>query len=210
MKYLFTSLLIVSLAFSAKAQFKFGIQAGPNLSSIAALDKTTDEKTDKSPRFSFQIGVLAAYELSPKFTVDLGVNYSKQGTEWHDAEQNTIKLNYLKLPIMFNYPFALGTGQMKVGTGFYYAWALSGKRISNGVEEDLVFDSSPYSIFDKSDLGINFRSTYELANGINFALDYQLGLKNIASEQFKDTFGFKNRVVSLSLGYMIKTGKAKQ
>lgn len=210
MKYLFTSLLIVSLAFSAKAQFKFGIQAGPNLSSIAALDKTTDEKTDKSPRFSFQIGVLAAYELSPKFTVDLGVNYSKQGTEWHDAEQNNVHINYLKFPLTVNYPFNIGANQIKLGTGFYYAWALSGKSIKSNTEDDLIFDSSPYSIFRRADMGLNFGSSYELANGIRFALTYQLGLTNIASKQFEDALALKNRMVSLSLGYMIKTGKAKQ
>ncbi len=198
------------LAFNAHSQLKLGVQAGPNFSSISALEKSSDLKTDKSSQTSYQTALLAEYKAMPELAIELGVQYSRQGTKWNDAEQNAIKLNYLKFPLTVSYPFILGGGQMKIGTGGYYASALSGVNSKAGQEEELVFDSSPYSMFRRPDLGIIFKTAYELANGLSLAMDYQLGLKNIASEQLSDSFEFKNRAFSISLGYYLKLNKSKQ
>lgn len=198
------------LAFNAHSQLKLGVQAGPNFSSISSLDKVSNLKTDKSSQTSYQTTLLAEYKAMPELAIELGVQFSRQGTKWHDAEQNTIRLNYLKFPLTLSYPFTLGKRQMKVGTGGYYATALSGVRINAGQKEDLVFDSSPYSMFKRPDLGILFKTAYELSNGLSLAMDYQLGLKDIASEQIKDSFQFKTRTFSISLGYYLKFNKSKQ
>lgn len=197
------------LAFNAHSQLKLGVQAGPNISSISALEKASDLKTDKSSQTSYQTSLLVEYQAIPELAIELGVQYSRQGTKWNDAEQNTLKINYLKIPLTLNYPISLGTGEVKVGTGMYYATALSGKRIKAGLEENLVFDSSPYSMFGKADLGLSFQTAYELQNGIRLAVDYQLGLKNIASDAIKEAYVFKNRTFSVGLGYYLKLKKSK-
>ncbi len=198
------------LASNAYSQLKIGVQAGPNFSSISAVEKVSDLKTDKSSQTSYQTTLLAEYKAMPELAIELGVQYSRQGTKWHDAEQNTIKLNYLKFPLTLSYPFTLGNGQMKVGTGGYYATALSGFRINAGQKVELVFDSSQYSMFKRADLGIIFKTAYEFSNGLSLAMDYQMGLKNIASEQMSDFFNFKNRAFSISLGYYLKLNKTRQ
>ena len=68
------------LAFNAHSQLKLGVQAGPNISSISALEKASDLKTDKSSQTSYQTSLLVEYQAIPELAIELGVQYSRQGT----------------------------------------------------------------------------------------------------------------------------------
>jgi hypothetical protein len=225
MKKLMLSLtLVAGLGLVAAAQtnaLKFGIKAGvnfPNLQ-ISGEELEEEELDGLKANTSFYFGATVEIPVSKTFSVQSGLSYIGKGakvdynmTEGANSFSFTSKINlmYLELPVNALFKFDAGQGNVFVGGGVYYGYALSGNTKTettltlNGQTEkdsdtsDLIFGNTEADDFKRGDFGLNFLAGYQLANGLNFHGGYSLGLRNISSSSGGTV---KNKGFSFGLGF---------
>lgn len=138
----------------------------------------------------------------------------------------TTSMNYLEVPINFLYKTELGSGKFFGGFGPYVALGLGGKTKYSGLvgigtgiigadgDSKVKFDGKKYPVdgtaeekaaynkdshYKALDAGANFILGYELKNGLQFSVNYSLGLTNSAVE---DKESHKNRYFGVSAGFL--------
>ncbi|MFM6975648.1 MAG: outer membrane beta-barrel protein [Sphingobacteriaceae bacterium] len=205
MKKLLLITLITFIAYQANSQVRIGAKAGVNFTNIPFDFKNSNTTVENKPVTSFLIGAFTEFKLMPKIFLQPGLELSGHGTKLDDGS-NVIKANimYLGVPVNVVGKLNLGLGTVSLGGGPYFAYALSGKGENNGVEEDLDFGNKIEDEFKKTDFGINLLGGYQLNSGLGINLGYQLGLSNISSDAWKDSYTSKNTGFSVSLTYMLK------
>jgi hypothetical protein len=196
------SLLVIFavLAFiSLNAQsFRLGVKAGPNFASISG-----DDTEDVDGRTSLHFGAVAEFGVSEAFSIQPELLYNSIGatssyTDTFDGMtfnvDETLKLNYLSLPIMAKYKVAKG---FSLEAGPQISFLLSADEEVEVASESVEVDISD---FVKSvDFGLGFGASYELDMGLFFTARYTLGLSNI--NDFEGDFTNRNNVLQLSVGY---------
>ncbi len=203
-KLLLITFLSIS-AISVSAQIRFGARAGVNFSSIKIDYADPNVQIDNKSAVSFQLGAYTEFALIPQFFVQPGLELtglsSKNGSDPDYAQNN---LMFIKVPLNFGVRLPVGIGAVSLGTGPYFAYALSGKSKLNGQETDLNFGNDLSDSFKPTDFGLNFFGTYGMKSGLNFTFGYQLGLSDNAPKAVTDQISAKNRGMSFSIGYAIK------
>ncbi|RZK69018.1 MAG: PorT family protein, partial [Pedobacter sp.] len=118
---------------------------------------------------------------------------------------------YLEIPVNVVGKIPAGSGNVFVGAGPYFGYALSGKskakvsvsgggiNESDSSKEDLEFGSEDGE-FKRVELGVNFLGGYQLKNGLNINFGYGLGLSNLVNNSSGDGKA-SNRVLSVGLGF---------
>lgn len=106
MKKIFSIILLTALAYAVKAQetnsstaqprVRFGIKAGVNSSSLNA----NNEQSQISSIESFYAGGIAVFPVSKHFNIQSELIYSGEGAK---ATGLKIELNYVRLPLLFQY-----------------------------------------------------------------------------------------------------------
>mgnify|MGYP004702508505 CR=1 FL=1 len=143
------------------------------------------------------------------------MSYPEYRKNVNDPITRTINLSYIEVPLNLVYKGLLGNGYVMVGFGPYVGYAFSGKdKIEGGtisVENDIEFknvldanDPLTTTFFKAFDAGANVFVGYELAGGLFFQLNTQLGLLKINPEDNRlpnNRSELKNTGFSLSLGY---------
>ena len=123
-----------------------------------------------------------------------GIEYISKGAKFKTGG-GSIGLNYLEVPIIPEYRFSTGMGNICAGLGPYFAYGIGGK--SNG-ESSFGENNGGYKRFDA---GISFLLGYKLNTGVAFGLSYDLGLaNNIYPDQDVKSH---NRSFSINLGYEV-------
>lgn len=195
---------------------KFGLQTGvgfPSLQSKAPLGKGGDYKI----RAKYQIGAYAEIEFK-KFTLQPALMILQKGnlasttaySIWntkplpYEIEQN-LNLVYLEMPVNALYNIPVKIGSIYIGAGPYVAVALSGnirnkskkdiyvKRVE---KEEITFGNGDNEL-KSTDFGANLLGGLQLKSGINFGLNFGLGLTNVNNTPVKSY----NRVASFRIGY---------
>ena len=109
------------------------------------------------------------------------------------------RLNYFEIPLSFLYKPMLGGGNLILGFGPYLAYGIGGHKSDkdrNG--EDIYFGKNKdYKPFD---MGGNLLLGYMLKNGLFAQFKAQIGLKNIAPEDYEGVI-IRNNGFGLSVGY---------
>ncbi len=115
----------------------------------------------------------------------------------------TTTLNYLQLPVLFNYlhPLNNNTAAIHAGLGVYFAYALSGKYKNNGQTQDIHLGSSADDDFKRSDFGTAINVGYNISNKWDAFINYDIGIKNL-SNQAPDP-NIRIRGFSINVGYTI-------
>ncbi|WP_178984997.1 porin family protein [Winogradskyella helgolandensis] len=193
MKKLFLCAALAAFAFTnVNAQeVTFGAKAGLNLASISG-----DDTDDLDGRTAFHIGAVAEISISEKFSVQPELLYSIQGAAFkEDGYEETLKYDYLNLPIMAKYYVAEG---FSVEAGPQVGFLLSSKYEAEFDGESEEADNDDASSID---FGLNFGLGYKMDSGLNFGVRYNLGLSNMYDGEFSDDFSIKNNVLQVSVGY---------
>jgi hypothetical protein len=196
-------------------QASFGIIAGLNIAN-QSLKVTESGFTGRGSGNSipaFQIGGFADLPLGNNFNFLPELLLSGEGSNFNDdITSGTLKIRpyYLRIPLDFAYEANIHSGgKFIIGTGPEFGYGLFGN-FSEGVSSTKVFQDS---LFKRFDFGLSFMTGVELKSGVRFRFNYYLGLSSIASSTFTtliagsspDVTDFKwyNRVISLSIGYVI-------
>ena len=219
MKKLLLSAAIAVIGFTqvSAQEFSFGPKAGVNFATL------TGDVEDAEFKVGLYIGGAAEYMFNEKMGLQAELLFSMQGakneyTETFSAggfteelyEKETLKLNYINLPVMFKYYIVDG---FNVEVGPQVSFLVSAKSefefeytTSGGGSESTESGSGEVDVDDDLtaiDFGFNFGLGYKLDNGLDFGARYNLGLMNINDEDdFSDDFKIHNGVIQLSVGFM--------
>jgi len=209
MKKFYTLILACLLTSGAIAQstsgttsgIKYGIKAGVNLATISI-----SEDDDLKSITSFQIGGTVDIPVGTSFSVQPGISLSGKGFKFKgndsgDSYKDQTDVMYLEIPVNAIYKI----GGIYLGAGPYAAFALSGKNKweetyegeTEKGDEKIKFGSGDDEM-KASDFGLNILAGYQLSSGLNFGLNYGLGLSNLMNS---DDFKMKNRVFSVTVGF---------
>lgn len=227
MKKIYTLLALALISGSVAAQtkdgLKFGIRAGVNLAGFAYSGSDYDSpggkliKDNQKSFTSFIFGGYAEIPVSEIFSVQPGLSISGKGgrTEFTQSGpsgtanfKSKMSLMYLELPVnaVFNFSgFYLGAGPY---LGYGIAGKASYETKINGVvntmltepERDVEFGSGEDDDIKPLDFGANILAGYKLESGLNFGVNYGLGLTNLNPENSSNNKA-SNRVFSILVGF---------
>lgn len=197
----------------------FGIYAGVNFQNINGKNDG-GTKLENSLVTRFQGGLNLSIPIAPEFYLQPGLQFISKGTKgpmpYFDGSTTreitrTVSMNYIEVPLNLAFRPLLGNGHLLLGFGPYFGYAIGGKTTYSGTnppaDADIQFEKTvPISdknnlvYFKRPDIGANFFVGYELAGGLNFVFNSQLGLININSDTNTELVN-KNTGFGLSLGY---------
>jgi hypothetical protein len=243
-QYLFSSVAVAALllgASSAHAQVSFGPRVGLN-----ATKFSYDFDDEDEPKSEFQYGAQVGLAMNAQFgnlSVQPSLLFTMKGdkVETSDSEsftsggqtisasyenKQTVKLNYLELPVNLVYSTKGAEGGFQVFAGPYVALGLSGKAKSDtkqtmtvgGVtstesdseELDVEFVSKEgdddEAYLRRLDAGFNMGVGYKVG-AIQAQVGYGLGLGNLVpndSDGNKPELKVRNRGFQLSLSYFFE------
>lgn len=218
--------LATGLAFVANAQDKsisYGVKAGLTFPTFALSGSETVDFPDSKANPSFFLGGFVDVVISQQFSIQPGINVIGKGVKYKETATEvesgttytysasaTINTLYLEIPVNVVGKIPMGTGNVFVGAGPYFGYALSGKTkakfsISGGGDsysdsstEDLEFGSEDGE-YKRIEFGFNFLGGYQLKNGLNINLGYGLGLSNVINNTSGNGKA-SNRVLYVGLG----------
>jgi len=191
---LFATFSVAALQANAQAG-RFGINAGVNFANINGKDaEGTKLKT------GFQAGVTYDIGLADEFVLQPGISYVQNGSKVKGDEfDERWDLNYIQVPVTFQYQPAVGTGNLLLGVGPYVGFGV-GK-----VKGSSLFDDKDSSKSDWDDAGLKKVDAggkllvgYQLGMGLSFNLNANLGLANLSDD--KDV-KFHNTSFGVTVGY---------
>ncbi|OOQ56885.1 porin family protein [Mucilaginibacter pedocola] len=195
MKKVLLSLALVAVAAtSAFAQIpQIGIKGGVNIAKLNASAGNISASTESVT--SFSAGAFVDFKLGA-VSLQPGLYYTGKGGS--DGNGNTIRLNYLQVPVNFVYHAPIVVGDIFFGAGPYAAYGLSAKgKDASGVTIDGTFGDGPDDV-KRTDLGLNGIAGIHLKTGLLLGINYDLGLSNITNDSSIST---RNRVLGFSIGY---------
>ncbi len=132
------------------------------------------------------------------------------GGSWRTANQiglvqkgykndgTSVRMNYLEVSqkILYNYEMA-DKSSLYGGLGPYFAYGIGGKASGNGFSESTFGGEDGYKRFDA---GLRIGVGYYMSSGLDFQLNYDLGLTNISPAP---DFTSHTRSFGFSVGYSI-------
>lgn len=223
---LITAIAVCSI--SSYAQVSFGAQVGANLGmGHTTLDYVGADPVTNNVKVGFLIGVLAeidfgkiAFRPELNFVQKGGKNGFNYGFGLSSATRK-LTLNYIDIPLNVVYKMNLGGKDSKLffGLGPDVGIGLSGNDSyddtdGNGntfTKHKVKFDGKKNSSdFDthlkRVDIGLNILAGYQLPMGVFGKIGYTLGFPNLDPN---DDQSYKNRGVSICIGYMLGGKKSK-
>jgi hypothetical protein len=213
MKKLTFTLLLMALSTVIYAQdIRFGLTAGPNLSTARATYGDSQGDYDiEQPGYviGFHIGGFAEIELTNRISLRPDLLYTQLGHKYAaeaDVDGFRLKSGYITLPVIAEY--AIGE-KLKAGLGPYFAAKLiaKGKSIASADAdlEDYPDDWFDYYTLDKEeyktfDVGLEAGLGYWIQPRIGVNLRYSHGLANF----WDHGGGGYNRSFRLGISYTIR------
>ena len=146
-KYFFTIMLAIILTANYAHTQTFGVRTGLNYSYVLSKKYNTNETT--AMKFGFQLGTVANYSLSDKFSIDPGLLFSTLGikTQWTymDLDHEEVEsMYYIQVPIHVQYKFG---NIFLLHAGPYFGFAVGENRIYKTFKDGKKIDSWNYKTF---------------------------------------------------------------
>ena len=187
-KNIFVAALVAvsfAVAVPAKAQFKFGVKAGLNVTTMSF--KTDLIKTDN--RAGFFVGATAEFTAPIGIGIDAAVQYEQRNVE-AEIEDETGKtesskqtLQYIAVPINFKYSLGLG--------GLAKVYAATGPQFSFNVGGKSLWENS-YRLKD-SEFSWNIGAGVRLLCHLQIGYNYNIALGNTAEVNLLDAASDLNK-----------------
>lgn len=218
--FLLISFLIMSFPFARgqeaeKGRISFAILGGINFQNLNGKDYSGD-KLENDLIIGYHAGLNIQMPVAPTIYFQPGLIFSTKGAKSVNGSlTTTYHISYIELPLNLVYKGSLGNGYVLLGFGPYVAYAIGGKATTvDGnltLESDIVFQKSvaltdpiTNTYLKPFDAGANIFAGYEMAGGLFFQLNAQLGMVKINPENAwisNDESILKNTGFSFSLGY---------
>jgi len=170
-----------------KAQTEIGIKGGVNFSSVTDLQG--------KDRISGHGGIFLHHTLNNRWCIQPELLYSAQGERaYENGVKNNLNLNYLQLPVMFQY---FATKRVYLEAGPQVGYLLQANREGPAEDKTSVKDN-----FKKMDVALNAGVGIWATKSIGFYGRYSLGLMDVSKLNDVDV---KNR--NIELGAAIRFSK---
>jgi len=242
MKKMILTAAVVASAAGANAQLRFGAEIGAQLANLVVTVPDANggrERLDSRPNLGLRGGLVAQFGITDNISIQPGLLFVMKGARVEEEFasgaqiingtavtssttniQSRINLNYIQIPINFQYNSSdNGTGFF-VGAGPYVAYGFDGKfntetkitgtsgstSVSSTTEadDDVDFGSGTGDDFRNLDFGIGLNAGYALSNGAFVRAFGEYGLTDIYGDQSSSNAPrTKNYGFGLTLGYMI-------
>ncbi|MCA1760258.1 MAG: PorT family protein [Bacteroidales bacterium] len=195
----------------------FGILGGVNFQTLTGTDHSGDE-LNNDMLIGYHAGINIQIPIAPEFYFQPGLLYSLKGAKnTTGALTSSTKVSYIELPLNLVYKGMLGSGYFMVGFGPYISYGIGGKVTTTGgdasLETDVLIQNSvaltdplTATYFKPFDAGGNIFAGYEMAGGLFFQLNTQLGMLLVNPENAwfsDDEAAIKHTGFGLSLGYRL-------
>jgi len=202
---------VFSLPLTAYCQkTSFGITGGLALANMHL--KSEGFSVSPGNKAGLTAGVLVDVPLSGNFSFQPALNYVQKGYKMSEADyKDKLTINYVELPLNFLFKPNMPQVHFFVGAGPSIAYALSGKEKEDDAGRistyKFKFGNNPDEHDLKAlDLGANFITGIETKSGFLVAINYNLGLSNVAPGSSSDGTS-RNRYFGFKSGYLIKGKK---
>ena len=222
MKRLLTIALVLILSVSLaeaqtaeKGKISFGILGGVNFQNLTGQDHSGDKLTNDLMT-GYHAGFNVQMPITPGFYIQPGLLYSLKGAKSTSGALTSVtKVSYIEMPLNLVYKGKLGNGYVLIGFGPYVGYGIGGKVTTTGgevsLETDVTFQNTVAltdplldTYYKTLDAGGNLFAGYEMASGLFFQLNTQLGMLKVNPENAwfpNDEASIKHTGFGFSLGY---------
>lgn len=189
----FLSLFIVAQTLYGQ---KIGVRAGLNLSTASV--KTDAFTIDSKTLTGFQAGLTLETPIGENMFFNTALLYSAKGYKGTLIVSYDARVNYLDIPLNFEYKESVGNVAIFLEAGPYIGIGLAGKTKTGNTSVDVDFGSDPGEI-KRFDIGLNFGGGVEI-DKLRLGINYGLGLINLSNE---DNTTYKMRNFAIFANYVI-------
>ena len=227
----FLFILLCVITGTAHAQLKPAILASYNSAKWDYTIPPGNWQTTNDAISGFNAGMLAQYEFKPPITLQAALLFNATGTKHFfryrfNSSWRTIKVYSLNLPLIAMYNNNVKQLRFGLGGGFYAACMLSGTEkgtterfIINGPPEVQTIDNKiefgstdhPFDptsraplILDRLDWGYVAMTSIEYNRRFLLQVSYNGGMRDVLPNGYIFSGNFRNKVVSISLGVLLK------
>lgn len=200
-------LLVIVITKSNFAQkTSVGFSAGATVASMHA--KISDISTNSKSKVGMTAGIYAITPIGTNFAFLPAINFVQKGAVpkgLQSDENEKITLNYIEVPLNF----AFRTHGFMIGAGPSVAIGFSGndKYSSSSQPEEkttVKWGNSDEDDLKRMDLGANFLTGYQFANGFMITANYNLGLSNLVPGTSSSDAKATNNYFGFKLAYTLK------
>lgn len=208
---------LVSLYLHAQT-VKFGAKAGINFASIGAYNNPNISTYQSKNYTNIRLGQVTEIGWQ-RFAIQTGLILDGKGgidtyinPETSTNRRKNTRLYYLEIPVNFLYKVPTKAGTLFLGSGPYAAYGIAGNYSLSGIIFDspidgnnsVSFGNGENNDYKRTDYGMNLRAEIRLLHGIGFELNYEYGLKNIATPSVYDDVNIKtrNKVFGIAVSYL--------
>ena len=196
-KFLLTAVLGM-FALAGFSQVKWDAKVGMSMTNLTG-------DMDGDMKIGYNVGVGMDYAFSEDWSLQSGLNFTGKGAK---DEGVKVKMNYVELPILAAYKFALGENmKFVVNAGPYLAVGLGGKMTVDGEDGGSVKlfskeDGAEEALMKRFDLGIQYGIGLEVGEHYLVNLTGQNGFINPLNDKvWGEELSTKNIAFSISVGY---------
>jgi len=155
----------VALVNKVNAQVSVGVKGGVNITGVSHYSD--------DPRVGAHAGVFLHGQLSPNFCIQPEVLYSSQGGQYNtEAGKRTLGLDYIQVPVMFQY---YPVKQFYIEAGPQVAFLTAANVKFDGHKEGINQD------FKKTDFAVNIGAGVRLTQRFGVYARYNIGLADISA-----------------------------
>jgi hypothetical protein len=188
-KYLLSLAILIALSISAKAQFSFGVKAGPNFSSL------NTENLHDSPLAGFQAGVFARFGTGFYVQPELYLASSGGKFQSNDDDFNgQVRFTTLNVPLLFGETFGTPNLNFRIMAGPVYTYL---ENTDESLRTNIDAAYADFGHYNNSTLGYQVGAGVDVQS-ITIDLRYEGGLSKLNSD-----FGQRANIWSLSVGFKI-------
>lgn len=183
-------LSICTISFAQHAQF--GIKGGLN---AARLEVENVDEDDIESRLGFHLGAFAHIHINRNFAIQPEVVYSQQGMiQELGSKEFEWKLNYVNIPVMFQYMF---NGGFRIQAGPQLG-VLASAEIE---DQDSGADTDLEDVIKNVDISFPVGIGYMSPSGFGLDARYNIGLSDINENGPND---IRNRVFQVGIFYQFR------
>lgn len=184
---------VIAIATISHAQVRIGFKGGVNLANVNGDIEGAKQKV------GYYAGAQAKISVSDAFSIQPELVYSNQGTKLEEDVDINFNLNYLNLPVMFQYNTPFG---LYAETGPQISYLIGAKAKAEGQSEDIK------ELFKSIDYGWTIGLGYQMqGSGLGLSARYNIGLAKINDSDGDDKI--TNGVIQVGFHYFLGGRPAK-
>ena len=198
-------LFLTVISTASFAQIKLGLRQGIAASTFADKGNICD---NNNVTLSYTAGAFMSVPISKSVAIQPELNYVRKGRSDETTELNTayatdLKINYLQIPVLFQYRDA--DSFSKTGSAFYVnGGPYAGFVLNTQVHASGGNGGIPITLTDskKTDWGATLGFGYQtpiFKKDIRFDLRYDMGLSEIVNQPA----GYRTKALSLTIGILL-------